>query len=76
MLIIKYINQNNLCIWSLLWHINSPTTTEPDYETLNCLTEYLIPTKIQENFYLTIDMFQFPKGKVKNAFSVAVSVKL
>lgn len=50
-----------------------PTATEPDYETSNCLTEYLIPLEIQGDFYLTIFIFRFPKGKVNDIFSVAIS---
>lgn len=34
-----------------------PTATEPDYETSNCLTEYLIPLEIEGDFYLTIFIF-------------------
>lgn len=44
--------------------------------SIQWLNRVCIPSKFQGNLYLTICIFQFPKGKVKNVFTDAISVKL
>lgn len=75
LLMVKQINQNNLCLeftlvyqqsncnWARLWNIQ-------------LLTEYVIPSKTQRDLHLTNYIFQFSKGNGKDFFSVAVPVKL